>query len=143
MTYFRLKLATGAIAGSRPVGLDYDKHHRRDCLLQINSTEKVKRRDGQVMDASVTTYGAVLHYALVHVYERPLAFAYVSCVKSTRDRNGRSGYAAERLGSARFSSAGGTRSYAPAVAMRAVVGTPERGGVHYALVNREPASEHR
>lgn len=95
------------------------------------------------MDAPVTTHGAVLHYALVHVDGRPLAFADVSRVKSAKDRDGRSGYAAERLGTDCFLSADGTRYYAPAGAMEAVVGTLERGGVHYVLFNREQFSEQR
>lgn len=77
MKYFRLKLITGVIAGSKPIGSDPDKHRRRNYLLKLNSTEKIRRRDGKVVDASVTTYGAVLHYALVRVDGGPLALAYV------------------------------------------------------------------
>lgn len=95
------------------------------------------------MDASVTTYGTVLHYALVHVDGGPLAFAYVSRAGSARDRDGRGGYTAERWGTDCFLSVDGTRSYAPAGAMEAVVGTLEREGVHYVLFNYEPVSEQR
>jgi len=98
MKYFRLKLASGEIAGSKPVGTDSAKHRRRSYLLRIDSTEKRRRRDGRVVDVPVTTYGAVLHYAVVYVDGRPMAFAYVARVKSARDRAGRSGYPAQKWG---------------------------------------------
>jgi len=60
MKYFRLKLASGEIAGSKPVGTDSAKHRRRSYLLRIDSTEKRRRRDGRVVDVPVTTYGAVI-----------------------------------------------------------------------------------
>ena len=75
MKYLRLKLASGEIAGSKPVGTDSAKHRRRNYLLRIDSTEKRRRRDGRVVDVPVTTYGAVLHYAVVYVDGRPMAFA--------------------------------------------------------------------
>lgn len=143
MTYFRLKLVTGVLAGPKPVGSDSDRPCRRHYLLNLYSMEKIPRRDDEIGDASVTTYGVVLHYALEHVDGRPLAFAYVSRVRSARDRDSRSGYAAERFGTGRVSSADGTRYYAPAGAMEAVVGTLERGGVHCVLFNRETFSEQR
>jgi len=143
MKYFRLKLASGEIAGSKPVGTDSAKHRRRNYLLRIDSTEKRRRRDGRVVDVPVTTYGAVLHYAVVYVDGRPMAFAYVARVKSARDRAGRSGYPAQKWGIDCFLSADGVRCYVPAGAMEAVVGTLEREGVHFVLFDREPFSHER
>lgn len=40
--YYRIMLASGRIAGSKPVGSDCGKHPRRNFLLQINSTEQVR-----------------------------------------------------------------------------------------------------
>jgi len=143
MKYFRLKLTSGKIAGSMPVGSDSIEHRRRNYLLRINSTERRRRRDGRVVDMPVTTYGAVLHYALVFVDGRAMAFAYVARVKSTEDLAGRSGYPATRFGIDCFKSADGVRYYAPAGAMEAVVGTLEREGLHFILFDREPFSEER
>jgi len=143
MKYFRLKLTNGTIAGSKPLGSDSAQHRRRNYLLRINSKVKRRRRDGRVVEVPVSTYGAVLHYALVHIDGRPLAFAYVAPVKSAQDRARRSGYPAQRFGIDCFLSADGVRYYAPAGAMDAVVGTLEREGVHFVLFDREPFSDER
>jgi len=123
MKCFLLKLTSVKIAGSKPMGSDSIEHRRRNYLLRIDSTERRRRRDGRVVDVPVTTYGAVLHYALVFVDGRARAFAYVARVKSTEDRAGRSGCPATRFGIDCFKSADGVRYYAPAGAMEAVVGT--------------------
>jgi len=107
--YFRLKLTSGKSSGTKPVGSDSIEHRRRNYLLRINSTERRRRRDGRVVDVPVTTYGAVLHYALVFVDGRAMAFAYVARVKSTADRAGRSGYPATRFGIDCFKCADGVR----------------------------------
>jgi len=143
MKYFRLKLTNGTIAGSKTFGSDSTRHRRRNYLLRINSKENRRRRDGRVVEVPVSTYGAVLHYTLVHFDGRPLAFAYVAPVRSGQDRAGRSGYPAQRFGTDCFLSADGVRYYAPAGAMDAAVGTLEREGVHFVLFDREPFSDER
>ena len=94
MKYLRLRLTNGTIAGSKTFGSDSARHRRWNYLLRINSKEKRRRRDGRVVEVPVSTYGAVLHYILVHIDGRPLAFAYVAPVKSGQDGAGRSGYPA-------------------------------------------------
>jgi len=143
MKFFRLKLVDGKLAGSRPAGSDCTKHRRRNYLLRINSTEKRRRSDGQEVDVPVTTYAAALHYAVVFVDGEPMAFAYLTRIKSARDRQGRYGYPAQRFGIDCFFSADGVRYYAPAASLDAVVGSLEREGVHFVLYAREPFSEER
>lgn len=143
MLYFRLKLASGEIAGFQPAGRNSAKHRHRNYLLRIHSTEKRRRRDGRVVDVPITTYGAVLHYAVVYVDDRRMALAEEAWVKSARDRAGRSGYPAQKWGVDCFFSSDGVRCCVPAGAMEAVVGTLEREGVHFASFDREPFSHER
>ena len=143
MMYLRVRLTNGTIAGSKTLGSDSARHRRWNYLLRINSKEKRRRRDGRVVEVPVSTYGAVLQYILVHIDGRPLAFAYVAPVKSGQDGAGRSGYPAHRFRIDCFLSADEVRSYAPAGAMDAAVGTLERDGVHFVLFDREPFSDER
>jgi len=80
MKYYRIKLASGKFAGSKPVGSDCDKHRRCTNLLRIASTERMRRQDGSVEERDVSTFGAALHYAAVFVDGKPMAFAYVERV---------------------------------------------------------------
>ena len=143
MKFFRLKLVDGKLAGSRPAGSDYTKHRRRNYLFRINSTKKRRRSDGQEVDVPVTNYAAALHYTVVFVDGEPMAFAYLTRNKTTRDRQGRYGYPAQRFGIDCFFSADGVRYCAPAASLDAVVGSLEREGVHFVLYAREPFSEER
>jgi len=139
--YFRAKLASGKIAGSQQVGSDCDKHRRRNYLVRINSTKQFELPDGSIGLRPVSTFGAVLHYALVFIDGQPMAFAYVERAMSTKDRRGRFGYAASKYGVECLLGLGGLRYYVPIGAVGEVVGTMEREGVHFVLFTREPFSE--
>lgn len=86
MKDFWLKSATGAIAGSKPVESDSDKHRYCNYLFQIYLTQRVRERDWPVLKGSAPTYGTVLHFSLLQVEGRPLSLAYLSLVRSTRDQ---------------------------------------------------------
>jgi len=79
--YYRAKLASEKIVGSRPVGSGCDKRRRRSYLVQINSRDDFFLPDGSVGERSVSTFGAILHYAAVFIDGQVMAFAYVERVK--------------------------------------------------------------
>jgi len=138
MKFYRIKLASSKIARCKPVESDCDQHKRRNYLLRINSTERVRRQDGTVEEQRVSTFGAALHYAAVFVDGRPMAFAHVERVRSAKDRRARFGYASRKFGIECILGLGGTRYYVPVGALVEVVSTIEREGVHYVLFSREP-----
>jgi len=92
--YYRAKLASAKMAGSRPVGSDCDKRRRRHYFVRINSREYFSLPDDFVGKRSVSTFGAVSYYAAVFIDGQAMAFACVERVKSAKDRPGRYGYAA-------------------------------------------------
>jgi len=139
--YYRAKLAFGRIAGSRPVGSDCDKRRRRNYLVRINSREHFFLPVGSVGERSVSTFGAILHYAAAFIDGQAMAFAYVERVKSAKDRPGRYGYAASKYGIECILGLGGSCGYVPVGAVAEVVATIEREGLHFVLFNREPFSE--
>lgn len=94
---------------------------------------------GAVRRVAVTTYGLAHHYALVHVGE-PRAFAYVECVRSAADRQGKYGLPERRLDMDCFSSIEGRMKYIPFLAVSGVVRTLYRDGRHFFLLAREPFS---
>jgi len=141
MKYYRLELASGKTARSRLMGSDCQKHRRRKHLLQINSTEMVRRRGGPLEQRHVFTFAAALHYAAVLIDGRPMAFAYVERVKPAKDRPGRYGYAATKFGIECISGSGGTRYHVPVGALAEVVSTMETEGVHCVLFSPEPFSD--
>jgi len=138
--YFRLRQMVGGTAGSRPVGLDCTRHRRRNYLLRNRSSERVRQPDGSEVASVVATYGAVIHYAVVFVNGRSMAFAYVARARSARDRRGRYGYATTRHGIPCITGIDAERYYVPVGALEGMVGTLEREGVHFTLCNREPFS---
>jgi len=78
--YYRAKLASETIARSRPIGSNCDKRRRRNYLVRINSREDFILPDGSVGKRSVSTFGAILHYAAVFIDDQAMAFAYVERV---------------------------------------------------------------
>jgi len=138
--YFRLRQMVGGTAGSRPVGLDCTRHRRRNYLLRNRSSERVRQPDGSEVASVVATYSAVIHYAVVFVDGRSMAFAYVARARSARDRRGRYGYATTRHGIPCITGIDGERYYVPVGALEGMVGTLEREGVHFILCDREPFS---
>jgi len=139
--FFRAKLASGKIAGSKRVGSDSDKHRRRNYLVRINSSEKFFLPDGSVGERPVSTFGAVRHYAVVFIDRRAMAFAFVERTRSSKDRLGRYGYAAVKFGIECILGLGGVPYYVPVGAIHEVVGTLQREGVHFVLHTREPFSD--
>jgi len=139
--YYRAKLASGKIAGSKPVGSDCDKRRRRNYVVRINSREDFFLPDGSVGERTVSTFGAILHYAAVFIDGQAMAFAYVERAKSAKDRPGRYGYAATKYGIECILGLGGSCGYVPVGAVAEVVATIEREGLHFVLFNREPFSE--
>jgi len=96
--FFRAKLASGMIAGSKQVGSDSDTHRRRNYLVRINSSEKFFLPEGSVGELPVSTLVAARHYAVVFIDRRAMTFAYVERTQSTKDSIGRYGYAAVQFG---------------------------------------------
>jgi len=141
LKYYRITLAPGGSAGSKPAGSDGYKHRRRNCLVRINSTELVHRRGGSSEQRPVPTFGTVFHYAAVYIDGRPKTLAYVEHVKSAKDRPGRYGYASTKFGIECVSGCEETRYYVPVGALAEVVGTMEREAVHSILFSREPFSD--
>jgi len=139
--FFRAKLASGKIAGSKQVGPDSDTHQRRNYLVRINSSEKFFLPEGSVGELPVSTFVAVRHYAVVFIDRRAMAFAYVERTQSTKDRIGRHGYAAVQFGIDCIFGLGGVPYYMPVGAILEVVGILERSGVHFVLHTREPFCE--
>ena len=139
--YYRINMASGKIAGSKPLGSDCDKHRRRNNLVRINSSEKVRLPNGSVEEGPVSTFGAVLHYAAVFTDGREMAFAFVERAKSTKDRRGRFGYSGTKFGIEVILGSRGTRYYVPVGALDEVVGTIEKEGMQFILFSREPLSD--
>jgi len=139
--YCRANLTSGKTAGSWPVGSDCDKRRRRNYLARINSREDFFLPDSSVGERSVSTFGAILHYATVFIDGQVMAFAYVERVKSAKDRFGRYGYTATKYGTECILGLGGSCEYVPVGAVAEVVATIEREGLHFVLFNREPFSE--
>jgi len=142
-TCYRAKLASGKIAGSKPVGSDWDQRRRRNILVRINSREEFFLPDGFVGERSVSTLGAILHYEDVFIDGQAIAFAYIQRSKSAKDRPGRHGYAATKYGIECILGLVGSSGYVPVGAVAEVVATSERDGLHFVLFNREPTSEDR
>jgi len=97
--YYRAKLVSEKCAGSQPVGSDCEKHRWRNYLVRISSTEEYYRPEGTKGERPVCNFGAILHYAVVYIDDRPMTFAY--------DRPGRFGYAAVKHGTECISGLGG------------------------------------
>lgn len=106
-----------------------------------SSRQPDEKPDGYEEEYELSTYGLVLHYALVFIEKKPSALAYIECVKSTAERTGRFGIAERRRQMVCFSSFGGARRYADVAAIASVVGTLWRGGRHMVLFNRERFSD--
>lgn len=139
--YIRLQLPSGVLVGSRPSSSDDDKRRRRSNCVRIRSTAERRRPDGSEEEYELSTYGIVLHYALVFIAQKPTAFAYFECVKSTADRTGRFRIAERRREMDCFSGFGGARRYVDVAAIASVVGTLWRSGRHMVLFNRERFSD--
>ena len=90
---------------------------------------------------SVSTFGAILHYAAVVIDGQAMASAYVERVQSAKDHPGRYGHAATMYGIECILGLGGPCGYVPVGAVAEVVATIEREGLHFVLFNREPFSE--
>ena len=96
--YDRAKLASGKNSGSKPVGSDCDKRRRRKYMIRVNSQEAFFLPDGFVGERPILTFETILHCAAVFIGGPAIAFAYVECVKSDKDRPGQYGYAATKYG---------------------------------------------
>lgn len=80
--YARVQMASGVIAG---LLMAAGATNRRNYLLQVHSKDLVRRSSGAVQSVPMTTYGVAMHYAVVFV-NKPFAFAYVECIKSSANR---------------------------------------------------------
>ena len=89
---YRINMASGRIAGSKPLGSDCDKHRRRNYVVRISSTDEVRLPNGSVEERPASTFGAVLHYAAVFIDGLVMAFDFVERAKSAKDRRGRLEY---------------------------------------------------
>jgi len=138
--YFCFRLMVDGTAGLRPVGSDCTRHRRHNYLLRIRSSERVRQPDGSEVASVTAIYAAVMHYAVVFVDGRSMAFAYVARARSARDRRGRYGYATTRHDIQCITGSDGERYYVPVDALEGMVGTLERDGVHFMSYNREPYS---
>ena len=118
--------------------MDSDKRRRRSYSVRIKSREDFFLPDDFVGERSVSTFGAILHYAAVFIDGQAMAFAYVERVKSAKDRPGRYGYAATKYGMEDILGQGGSCGYVP---VGAVADFFAKEGLHFVLFNREPISE--
>jgi len=135
--YFRLKLASGQIAGI-VTSSEEAADRRQDYLVRVSShmLRTTGRGRGQER-VPVNVYGAVHHYAVIFVAGVFKDFAYIECVRSTADRTGAYGLPEKRGDTECFSSLGGTMRYVHVMSVDAVVGTLYVRGKHVFLSTRE------
>eukprot|EP00170_Pyropia_yezoensis_P001299 contig_5760_g1303 len=87
--YFRVRLGNGAVAGSQSAGSDDPHRRRRSNFVRVQSTELSEGADGQVAPVGVLAYGLVHHYVAVFINGTPMAFAFIECIRSSKDRLGK------------------------------------------------------
>jgi len=84
--YYRISMASGKNADSKPIGSDCDKHRRRNYVVRFSSTEEVRLPNGSVEERPVSTFRAVLHYAAVFIDGRVRAFAFTKSSGTSREK---------------------------------------------------------
>lgn len=136
--YSRLRLPNGQVAGSVRTTLSQG-NRRRDHLVRVRSTCR-KRAQGAEEVVPVNVYDAVHHYVVVYSEQKPMAFAYIECIKASADRRGAFGLAEKRRWTDCFSALGGAMRYVNVLAIDAVVGTLYVGSRHVVLYCRETFS---
>ena len=132
--YCGLKLVRGQVAGST---MSFRRGGRRNHLVRVESKVLRRIRGGGTEEAIVSIYGAVHHYAVVFVNDRPVAFAFIECVVSSADRLGKYGLPEKRRGTDCFTSLGGRLRYVDVQAVDAVVGTLDVRKRHVFLFCRD------
>jgi len=128
----------GGIAVSRSASSHCTNHLRRNDLLRIRLTERVRQTIGNVVLSPVAAQGAVLHYTVVFADGRAKGVSLVAGVKSATHRRGRFGCTALRHGIPCIIGIDG-ELYVPG-ALEGMARTLEREGVHSILYDREPFS---
>jgi len=89
--YFRAVLPSGAVAGSTTLKSDSSTAQRRNSFVRVRSTVRVRTAAGGERQEERPAYGLVDHFLLVRVGGKLGAYAYIRCVKSSSDTQGRYG----------------------------------------------------
>jgi len=132
--YCGLKLVREQVSGST---MSFRRGGRRDHLVRVESKVLRPVRGGGTEEAIVSIHGAVHHYAVVFVNDRPMAFAFIECVASSADRHGKDGLPEKRRGTDCFTCLGGRLRYVGVQAVDAVVGTLDVRKRHVVLFCRD------
>jgi len=135
--FFRLKLTNGVVAGSAATKT---ARTRRNNLLRIAAVDERENRAGVRQEYPIDVYGLALFYIVVVIRNQPMAFAYIECIKSAADRDGKWGIPEKWRRMDCFTALGGRRKFVPLMAVDAVVGTLQRDGRERILFCRSPFS---
>jgi len=135
--FFRLKLTNGVVAGSAATKT---ARTRRNNLLIFAAVDERENRAGVRQEYPIDVYGLALFYIVVVIRNQPMALAYIECIKSAADRDGKWGIPEKWRRMDCFTVLGGRRKFVPLMEVDAVVGTLQRDGREQILFCRTPVS---
>ena len=90
---FQLKLTNRVVAGSATTKM---ARTRRNYLLRIAALYDRENRASVRQECPIDVYGLALFFIVVAIRDRPMAFAYIECIKSAANRNGNWGIPEKR-----------------------------------------------